>query len=85
MFTNDTKRKSKQTMTHITQATTKEKQYNLQKYLYIFFSSEATLLKLVIYLITKTRLFKNTENFTNKKWKFSDKKILIFFIFLLKT
>ena len=24
--------------------------------------------------ITKTRLFKYTENFTTKKWKFSDKK-----------
>ena len=35
--------------------------------------------------ITKTRLFKYIENFTIKKWKFSDKKILIFFIFLLKT
>ena len=35
--------------------------------------------------ITKTRLFKYTENFTSKKWKKkSDKKILIFFIFLLK-
>ena len=36
-------------------------------------------------VITKTRLFKNTEKFTTKKWKFSDKKTLIFFIFLLKT
>ena len=27
-----------------------------------------------VLLITKTRLFKNTENFTTKKWKFSDKK-----------
>ena len=35
--------------------------------------------------ITKTRLFKYIENFTTKKWKFSDKKNLIFFIFLLKT
>ena len=35
--------------------------------------------------ITKTRLFKYTENFTTKKWKFSDKTILIFFLFLLKT
>ena len=35
--------------------------------------------------ITKTCLFKYTENFTTKKWKFSDKKILIFFILLLKT
>ena len=33
----------------------------------------------------KIRLFKYTENFTNKKGKFSDKKNLIFFIFLLKT
>ena len=30
-------------------------------------------------IITKTYLFKYTENFTTKKWKFSDKKILIFF------
>ena len=35
--------------------------------------------------ITKTRLFKYIENFTTKNWKFSDKKTLIFFIFLLKT
>ena len=35
--------------------------------------------------ITKTRLFKYTENCTTKKRKFSDKKILIFFMFLLKT
>ena len=35
--------------------------------------------------ITKTRLFKCTENFTTKKWKFSEKKNLIFFIFSLKT
>ena len=36
--------------------------------------------------ITKTRLFKYTENFTSKTLKFSDKKkTLIFFIFLLKT
>ena len=35
--------------------------------------------------ITKTRLFKYTENLTTKKWKFSDKKNLIFLIFLLKT
>ena len=34
-------------------------------------------------LIMKTRLFKYTENFTTKKWKFSEKKVLIFFIFLL--
>ena len=33
----------------------------------------------------KARLFKYTENFTTKKWKFSDKKSLIFFIFLLKN
>ena len=35
--------------------------------------------------ITKTRLFKYIENFTSKNWKFSDKKTLIFFLFLLKT
>ena len=35
--------------------------------------------------ITKTRLFKYIENFTSKNRKFSDKKTLIFFIFLLKT
>ena len=34
--------------------------------------------------ITKTRLFKYTENFTTKNDNFSDKKILIFFIFLHK-
>ena len=33
------------------------------------------------FYITKTCLFKYTENFTTKKWKFSDKK----FIFLPKT
>ena len=35
--------------------------------------------------ITKTCLFKYTENFTTKKWKFTDKKSIIFFIFLLKN
>ena len=35
--------------------------------------------------IRKTRLFKYIENFTSKNWKFSDKKILIYFLFLLKT
>ena len=35
--------------------------------------------------ITKTRLFKCIENFSSKNLKFSDKKKLIFFIFLLKT
>ena len=34
--------------------------------------------------IMKTCLFKYSENFTTKNWKFSD-KILIFFTFLLKT
>ena len=37
------------------------------------------------YLITKTSLFKYIENFTTEKEFFSDKKILTFFIFLLKT
>ena len=36
-------------------------------------------------LITKTRLFKYIDTFTSKNWKFSDTKILIFFICLLKT
>ena len=35
--------------------------------------------------ITKTRLFKYTENFTTKKKENFQKKILIFLIFLLKT
>ena len=35
--------------------------------------------------ITKTRLFKYTEHFTTENDNFSDKKNLIFFIFLLKT
>ena len=30
-------------------------------------------------------LFKYIENFTSKNWKFSDKKVWYFFIFLLKT
>ena len=36
------------------------------------------------FLFTKIRLFKYIENFTTKKWKFSDKNSDIF-IFLLKT
>ena len=32
------------------------------------------------FLITKTRLFKYTENFTTKNWKFSDKNSDIFHI-----
>ena len=36
-------------------------------------------------IITKTRLFKYIENFTSKNGKFSDKKTLIFFIFLPKN
>ena len=35
--------------------------------------------------ITKTRLFKYIENFISKNWKFSDKKLWYFFIFLFKT
>ena len=35
--------------------------------------------------ITKTRLFKYIETFTSKNWKFSYKKTLIFFIYLLIT
>ena len=30
-------------------------------------------------VITKTRLFKYTENFTAENWKFSDKKLCNFF------
>ena len=39
----------------------------------------------IYYSITKTCLFKYVQNFTSKNWKFSDKKSLIFFLFLLKT
>ena len=35
--------------------------------------------------IMKTHLFKYIEQFTSKNWNFSDKKILIFFLFLLQT
>ena len=37
------------------------------------------------YPIMKTCLFKYIKNVTSKNIKFSDKKNLIFFIFLLKT
>ena len=40
--------------------------------------------KYLLYLITKTCLFKYTENFTTKKWKFSDKKIWYFSWFCSK-
>ena len=43
---------------------------------------ERIILKCLCGIITKTCLFKYTENFTTKKWKFSDKKVK-FFIFLL--
>ena len=36
---------------------------------------------LCVYFITKTRLFKYTEKFTTKKWKFSGKKSDIFHIY----
>ena len=39
----------------------------------------------ILWLITKTSLFKYTENFPTKKWKFLDKNSVFFFIFLLKT
>ena len=35
--------------------------------------------------VTKTSVFKYIDNFTSKNWKFSDKKTLIFFIFLFKN
>ena len=38
-----------------------------------------------LHCITKTRLFKYIENFTSENWKFSDKKLWYFFIFLLKN
>ena len=38
-----------------------------------------------LFYITKTRLFKYIENFATKNWKFSDKNILMFFIFLIQT
>ena len=38
-----------------------------------------------ILYIMKTHLFKYIEKFTSKNWKFSDKKIWNFFIFLFKT
>ena len=34
-----------------------------------------------VYSIAKSRLFKYIENFTTKKWKLSDEKILVVFIF----
>ena len=43
-----------------------------------------TVSRLVGYFITKTRLFKYIENFTTKNENFQI-KIVIFFIFLLKT
>ena len=42
--------------------------------------SKQILLILFNQLITKTRLSKYTENFTTKKWKFSDKNSDIFYI-----
>ena len=36
------------------------------------------------FIITKTRLFKYTENFTTKKWKFLDKKFWYFSYFCTK-
>ena len=38
----------------------------------------------VLYYISKTRLFKYIENFISKNWRFSDKKLRYFFIFLHK-
>ena len=53
----------------------------------IFSLSEQTAFNSICFLhpITKTRLFKYIENFISKNWQFSDRKTLIFFIFLLKT
>ena len=52
------------------------------RYLSLTFSSFCALGRLCF--ITKTCLFKYTENFTTKKWKFSDKKILYFTYFWSK-
>ena len=46
----------------------------------IFCSENKTHLLTRVVIITKTRLFKYTENFTTKKWKFSDKHFDIFHI-----
>ena len=35
--------------------------------------------------IAKTLLFKYIDNFTTQKWKLSDEKILVVFLFVLKT
>ena len=43
--------------------------------------SEENEVKISVCCITKTRLFKYTENFTTTKWQISDKKILIFFLY----
>ena len=42
------------------------------------------LCRLIIQFITQTRLFKYTENFTSKSWKFSDKKLWYFSYFCSK-
>ena len=47
--------------------------------------NRGTALRQTVGNIMKTRLFKYIEHFTTKKEKFSDKKHLIFFIFLLKS
>ena len=63
---------------------------NLQfSFFYVFFVSKGNSLDLhlhmtVVYSITKTSLFKYTENFTTKNENFQI-KILIFSIFLLET
>ena len=46
----------------------------------MFADDDASYSETIIRLhITKTSLFKYTENFTTKKWKFSDKNSDIFF------
>ena len=49
------------------------------KFIEVIFFSQASI------SITKTCLFKYTENFTTKKWNFSDKKFRYLFLFLLKA
>ena len=49
-----------------------------QKYGEVSVKQNTSLSFQVDFLITKTSLFKYTENFTTKKWKFSDKQSDIF-------
>ena len=60
------------------------------KYVFCVYPSKTTLISfwfhslINVLFITKTCLFKYTENFTTKKWKFSDKKFWYFSYFYSK-